>query len=94
MAIKYADVKAGDTLVVVGNHTLNGRTSPFKQDEPVQVETVGEHFVDVRKKGEKETHRFAFEHGREKLEYTEETSEAIAKRAKFDAEETVGDGGE
>ena len=81
--VKFSLLKAGDTLRVTGKPHYHPKGHlAVKRGEEVMVTEVHAEGVTVKTKS-KDTIQFFFEHGAEKLQYTDATKKAITDREAF-----------
>lgn len=81
--VNYGLLKAGDTLRITGKPHYGADNEPLvKPGEEVMVEKVHPAGVTVKTKAQTQV-AFYFDHGAEKLQYTEATKKAIEARAAF-----------
>ena len=81
--VNYGLLKAGDTLRITGKPHYGPDREPLVQrGEEVMAETIHPAGVTVKTKDGRKV-EFYFEHGAEKLQYTDATKKAIQQRAEF-----------
>ena len=81
--VNYGLLKAGDTLRITGKPHYGPDREPLVQrGEEVMADVVHPAGVTVKTKDGRKVD-FYFEHGAEKLQYTDTTKKAIQQRAEF-----------